>query len=102
MQQQIDQPRCLIASEQVAKQPVLLRADTGKAGDRRKQRIEQSRAHWGNLRPFRVVMPGFMPGIHGFLAREKARAPFRESPRYSALPAAQLQFEGSVISPVPR
>jgi hypothetical protein len=24
------------------------------------------------------------------------------SPRYSAVPVAQLQFEGSVISPVPR
>ena len=45
MQQQIDQPRRLIAAEQVAKQFVLLRPDAGKARDRRKQRIEQSRAH---------------------------------------------------------
>ncbi len=45
MQQQIDQPRRLVAAEQIAKQFVLLRPDAGKAGDRRKQRIEQSRAH---------------------------------------------------------
>ena len=35
----------LIAAEQIAEQFVLLRPDAGKAGDRRKQRIEQSRAH---------------------------------------------------------
>ena len=45
MQQQIDQPRRLVAAEQIAKQLVLLRPDAGKARDRRKQRIEQSRAH---------------------------------------------------------
>ena len=45
MQQQIDQPRRLIAAEQIAEQLVLLRPDAGKARDRRKQRIEQSRAH---------------------------------------------------------
>src|SRR5467141_2760535 len=45
MQQEIDQPRRLIAAEQVAKQFVLLRPHAGKAGDRRKQRIKQSRAH---------------------------------------------------------
>ena len=41
MQQQIDQPRRLIAAEQIAQQLVLLRPDAGKARDRRKQRIEQ-------------------------------------------------------------
>ena len=45
MHQQIDQPRGLIAAEQIAQQLVLLRTDAGKARDRRKQRIEQSRAH---------------------------------------------------------
>ena len=45
MQQQIDQPRRLIAAEQIAEQLVLLRPDAGKARDRRKQGIEQSRAH---------------------------------------------------------
>jgi hypothetical protein len=45
MQQQIDQPRRLIAAEQVTEQFVLLRPDAGKAGDRCKQGIEQSRAH---------------------------------------------------------
>ena len=45
MQQQIDDARRLIAAEQIAEQLVLLRPDAGKAGDRRKQRIEQSRAH---------------------------------------------------------
>ena len=66
MQQQIDQPRRLIAAEQIAEQLVLLRPDAGKARDRRKQGIEQSRAHAGSLRPFQFVMPGFTPGIHGF------------------------------------
>jgi hypothetical protein len=46
MQQQIDQPRRLIAAEQVAKQFVLLRPDASKAGDRYKQGIEQGRAHY--------------------------------------------------------
>ena len=45
MQQQIDQPRRLAAAEQIAQQLVLLRPDAAKARDRRKQRIEQSRAH---------------------------------------------------------
>ena len=45
MQQEIDQPRRLVAVEQIAQQLVLLRPDAGKARDRCKQRIEQSRAH---------------------------------------------------------
>ena len=45
MQQQIDQPRRLIAVEQIAQQLVLLRPDARKGGDRRKQRIEQGGAH---------------------------------------------------------
>src|SRR6266851_8555503 len=49
MQQQIDQPRRLIAAEQVAKQFVLLRPDASKAGDRYKQGIEQGRAHYRYL-----------------------------------------------------
>ncbi len=49
MQQQIDQPWRLVAAEQIAEQFVLLRPDPGKAGDRRKQRIEQSRAHRKSL-----------------------------------------------------
>ena len=51
MQQQIHQPRRLIAAEQIAEQFVLLRPDAGKGRDRREQRIEQSRAH----RDFLVV-----------------------------------------------
>ncbi len=57
MQQQIDQPRRLVAAEQIAEQFVLLRPDAGKAGDRRKQGIEQSRAHRRNLRPFAPSCP---------------------------------------------
>ena len=49
MHQQIDQPRGLVAAEQIAQQLVLLRPDAGKARDRRKQRIEQSRAHGANM-----------------------------------------------------
>ena len=45
MQQQIHQPRRVIAAEQIAEQFVLLRSDAGKGRNRRKQRIEQSRAH---------------------------------------------------------
>ena len=45
MQQQIDQPRRLIAAEQIAQQLVLLRPDARQARDRRKQRIEQGGAH---------------------------------------------------------
>ncbi len=45
MQQQIDQSRRLVAAEQIAQQLVLLRPDAGKARDRSKQGIEQSRAH---------------------------------------------------------
>ena len=75
MQQQIDQPRRLVAAEQIAEQLVLLRPDAGKARDRRKQRIEQSRAHPENLRPFQSVMPGFMPGIHGFFRRQRLNQP---------------------------
>ncbi len=45
MQQQIDQARRLLAAEQIAEQFVLLGPDAGEAGDWRKQRIEQSRAH---------------------------------------------------------
>ena len=45
MQQQVDQPWRLVAAEQIAKQFVLFRPDAGKARDRRKQRIEQERAH---------------------------------------------------------
>ena len=47
-------------------------------------------------------------GLQGGLAADprnfcRAHAvPFRPGPRYSAVPAAQPQFEGSVISPVPR
>jgi hypothetical protein len=51
----------------------LLRPDAGKARDRRKQWIEQSRAHWESLRPFLAVMPGFMPGIHVFFSRTAVR-----------------------------
>ncbi len=60
MQQQIDQPRRLIAAEQIAQQLVLLRPDAGKARDRRKQRIEQGGAHAGDLRS--VFMPS-CPGL---------------------------------------
>jgi hypothetical protein len=45
VQQQVDQPRRLIARQQIAQQLVLLRADAGEAGDRRKQRVEQGGAH---------------------------------------------------------
>jgi len=45
VQQQIDQPWGLVAAEQIAQQLVLLRPDAGKGRDRRKQRIEQVRAH---------------------------------------------------------
>jgi hypothetical protein len=45
MQQQIDEARRLTAVEQIAQQSVLFRPDASKARDRRKQRIEQSRAH---------------------------------------------------------
>ena len=45
MQQQIDQPRGLVAAEQIAQQPVLLRSNAAEACDRCKQWIEQSRAH---------------------------------------------------------
>jgi len=66
VQQQIDQPRRLIAAEQIAQQLVLLRPDAWKGRDRRKQRIEQSRAHHGYLSAFLTVMPGLVPGIHVF------------------------------------
>jgi hypothetical protein len=46
VQQQIDQPRRLIAPQQIAQELVLLRPDAGKARDQRKQRIEQGGAHW--------------------------------------------------------
>ena len=45
MQQEIDQPRRRFAAKQVAQELVLFRPDAGKARDRRKQRIEQRRAH---------------------------------------------------------
>jgi len=45
VQQQVDQSRRLIAAEQIAQQLVLLRPDAREARNRRKQRIEQSRAH---------------------------------------------------------
>ena len=45
MQQQVDEARRVIAAEQIAEQFVLLRPDAAEAGDRRKQRIEQGRAH---------------------------------------------------------
>ena len=62
MQQQIDQPRRLLAPEQVAKQLVLLRTDAGKARDRRKQWIEQKQ---GASRAFAamIVMPDFKSRI---------------------------------------
>ncbi|MGY3358869.1 hypothetical protein ACVWZK_005532 [Bradyrhizobium sp. GM0.4] len=66
MQQQIDQPRRLIAAEQILQQLVLLRTDAGQAGHGGKQRVEQAGAHQANLGPFSLVMPGFMPGIHVF------------------------------------
>jgi hypothetical protein len=70
MEQQIHQPRRVIAPEQIAEQFVLLRSDAGKARDQCKQWIEQSRAHHQSLRPFMLVMPGFMPGIHGFFPKK--------------------------------
>jgi hypothetical protein len=66
MQQEIDQPRRLIAGKQITQQLVLLRPDARKAGHRCKQRIEQERAHVSKLSPFRLVMPGFIPCIHVF------------------------------------
>src|SRR5579864_7188198 len=66
MQQQIDQPRRFVPVEQVAKEPVLLRANAAKARERRKQRIEESRAHYESLEFSLTVMPGLVPGIHVF------------------------------------
>ncbi|MGY4428056.1 hypothetical protein ACVWWO_000533 [Bradyrhizobium sp. F1.13.1] len=74
MQQQIDQPRCLIAAEQILQQLVLLRTDAGQAGHGGKQRIEQAGAHQANLGSFSLVMPGFMPGIHVFFRVPAAAA----------------------------
>ena len=45
MQQQINQPRRLVARQQIAQQLVLLRPDAGKGRDRREHRVEQSGAH---------------------------------------------------------
>jgi hypothetical protein len=45
MQQEIDQPWRLVAAEQTAKQPTLLRPDATEARDRREQRIKQRRAY---------------------------------------------------------
>ena len=66
MQEQIHKARPPIALEQIAQELVLLRPDTGKARNRRKQWIEESRAHRGNLGLFTAVLPGFAPPIHGF------------------------------------
>jgi len=63
MQQEIDQSWRLVAVEQVAKQLVLFRPDTGKARDRRKQRIEQSGAH-RNLLAAQLVMRGIRTALH--------------------------------------
>jgi hypothetical protein len=45
MQQQIDQPRGLVATKQILQQLVLLRPDAGQGRNRRKQGIEQTGAH---------------------------------------------------------
>ncbi len=45
VQQQVDQPRRLVAVEQVAQQLVLLRTHARKTGGRRKQRVETFRTH---------------------------------------------------------
>jgi len=45
VQQQIDQPRRFAAIQQIAQQLVLLRTNARQAGDQRKQRIEDGRAH---------------------------------------------------------
>ena len=45
MEQKIDEPWDFVASKQAPIEPLELRADAGKAGDRRKQGIEQAWAH---------------------------------------------------------
>ena len=50
MQQQVDQPRRLVAAEQILQQLVLLRTDAGQAGHGSKQRIEQAGAHQSESR----------------------------------------------------
>ena len=67
MQQQVDQPRRLVAAEQVLQQLVLLRTDAGQAGHGSKQRIEQAGAHAWKLEPFAAVMAGFVQDVHGFI-----------------------------------
>jgi hypothetical protein len=57
VQQQIDQPRRLLAAEQVTQEPVLFRPDPGKACDGRKQWVEQRRAHRGVLGRFELSVP---------------------------------------------
>ena len=71
MQQEIDQPRGRFAAEQVAQELFLFRPDAGKARDRRKQGIEEERAHQKNLKLFLIVLPGFMPSIHVFFLERK-------------------------------
>ena len=63
MKQEIGQPRRLIAPKQIAEQLVLLGPDAGKARDRRKQGIEEERAHPVSRRT-PIVMRGLDPRIH--------------------------------------